>query len=184
MSMKNIRTKAILFMTMAFVFQSCEKYLSTVPDQRAVLDKPESISELLVNAYPKANYAPFCETMSDNVVENVHVAPNLSNTQAYKWDDVDATGVDWPINYWNHCYKAIAAANQALKTISEMEDQSAYRAQKGEALVARAYAHFMLVTFWSKPYHTATESDPGIPYVLEPENVVHKQYDRKTVAYV
>lgn len=169
----------------AFFFQSCEKYLSTVPDQRAVLDKPETISELLVNAYPKANYMPFCEAMSDNVRENIHVSPTLANLQAYKWDDVEATGVDWPINYWNHCYKAIAAANQALKTISEVEDKSAYSAQLGEALVARAYAHFMLVTLWAKPYNVATAgSDPGIPYVTEPENVVHKQYERKTVAYV
>ncbi|WP_199118373.1 RagB/SusD family nutrient uptake outer membrane protein [Pedobacter sp. ASV28] len=177
--------KLMLLVATVFIFQSCEKYLSTVPDQRAVLDKPEAVSELLVNAYPKANYMPFCEAMSDNMVENIHVPPILSNLQAYKWEDVEATGVDWPINYWNHCYKAIAVANQALKAISEASNPSIYRAQMGEALVARAYAHFMLVTLWAKPYDAASSnSDPGIPYVLEPENVVHKQYERKTVAYV
>ncbi len=167
------------------LFPSCEKYLSTVPDQRAVLDKPEAVSELLVNAYPKANYMPFLEAMSDNVVENIKVVPTLSNLQAYKWEEVEATGVDWPINYWNHCYKAIAVTNQALKAISEAPNQADYNAQKGEALVARAYAHFMLVTLWSKPFDASTSNtDPGVPYVLEPENVVHKQYERKTVAYV
>lgn len=175
---------ALLIVTV-LAFQSCEKYLSTVPDQRAELNSPEAVSELLVNAYPKANYMPFCEMMSDNVVENTRIAPDLSNLQAYKWEDVEATGVDWPINYWNQCYKAVAAANQSLKAISEAQNQSDYRAQKGEALVARAYAHFMLVTLWCKPYNeTTSNADPGIPYVLEPENVVHKQYERKTVAYV
>jgi hypothetical protein len=180
---REIKLAALLLSLVAL--SSCEKYLSTVPDQRAELDKPEAVSELLVNAYPKGNYQPFCESMSDNVVENIQVAPTLTNLQAYKWEDVESTGVDWPINYWNQCYKAIAVANQALKAISEAADPTAYQAQKGEALVARAYAHFMLVTLWAKPYDENTSNtDPGIPYVLEPENVVHKQYERKTVAYV
>jgi starch-binding outer membrane protein, SusD/RagB family len=43
----------------------------------------------------------------------------------------------------------------------------------------------MLVTFFSKFYDATTASqDPGIPYVTEPETVVTKQYERKTVAYV
>ena len=177
--------KFILLFAAVLMLSSCEKYLSTVPDQRAVLDKPEAVSELLVNAYPKGNYMAFCEAMSDNVVENIHVAPTLTNLQAFKWEDVESTGVDWPINYWNQCYKAIAAANQALKAISEATNQADYNAQKGEAMVARAYAHFMLVTLWAKPFDPATSNtDPGVPYVLEPENVVHKQYERKTVAYV
>jgi hypothetical protein len=185
MIIKYKEIKLLMFIAAVCSFQSCEKYLSTVPDQRAVLDKPEAVSELLVNAYPKANYMPFCESMSDNMVENIFVSPTLSNLQAYKWEDVEATGVDWPINYWNHCYKAVAVANQALKAISEAKDQPSYNPQKGEALVARAYAHFMLVNLWSKTYNVNTaNTDPGIPYVLEPENVVHKQYERKTVAYV
>jgi len=166
-------------------FSSCEKYLSINPDQRANLDDPEAISELLVNAYPKANYMVFLEAMSDNSVENIQVAPTLSNLQSYKWSEVEATGSDTPTSYWNQCYKAIAVANQAIKTISEVENPSVYKAQLGEALVARAYAHFMLVTLWCKTYNeTTSNTDPGIPYVLEPENVVHKQYERKTVAYV
>jgi len=87
--------------------------------------------------------------------------------------------------YWAKAYKAIAAANLALQVISEAADPSLFSAQKGEALVARAYAHFMLVSFFSKFYDPATAgTDPGIPYVTVPEDVVIKQYERKTVAYV
>ncbi|WP_187774908.1 RagB/SusD family nutrient uptake outer membrane protein [Pedobacter sp. BS3] len=179
--------KLLIYTTSTFVLLStgCEKYLSTIPDQRASLTTPESVSELLVNAYPHANYMPTCEAMSDNVSENTEIAPSLSNLTAYKWEPVEATGIDWQINYWNACYEAIAVANQALETISQANDPQAYAAQKGEALLARAYAHFMLVNLWCKPYNkTTSESDPGIPYVLEPEKVVMKRYERKTVAYV
>ena len=72
-----------------------------------------------------------------------------------------------------------------METISKAANPNDYSAQKGEALVARAYAHFMLVNFFSKFYDPATAStDPGIPYVTEPEKVFIKQYDRKTVQYV
>src|SRR5690606_25051836 len=64
-------------------------------------------------------------------------------------------------------------------------DGKDYSAQKGEALVARAYAHFMLVTLYANVYDPVTAStDPGIPYVKEPEEIVLKKYERKTVQYV
>jgi hypothetical protein len=66
-----------------------------------------------------------------------------------------------------------------------MPDKSALGPHMGEAYLARAYAHFMLVTLFSKAYDPATAaSDPGIPYVTEPETKVFVTYDRKTVAYV
>ncbi len=90
-----------------------------------------------------------------------------------------------PKSFWYACYTSVAAANQALKTISEVANPDDYKNQKGEALVARAFSHFMLVCFFSKFYDPATAaSDPGIPYVTVPENVVIKQYERKTVQYV
>jgi hypothetical protein len=60
-----------------------------------------------------------------------------------------------------------------------------YNAQKGEALLARAYAHFMLVNYFCKFFDPQQNNDgPGIPYVTVPENVVIKQYERGTVANV
>src|SRR5678810_679707 len=66
-----------------------------------------------------------------------------------------------------------------------IRDRDEYASQKAEALVARAYAHFMLVNVFAKFYDPATAStDPGIPYVTEPERNFIKQYDRGTVASV
>ena len=43
----------------------------------------------------------------------------------------------------------------------------------------------MLVTLFAKTYNPATaSSDPGIPYVTEPEKEVFKNYERNTVAFV
>jgi hypothetical protein len=127
----------------------------------------------------------FAESISDNVADKGAGVIELHNRDPYFFEDTKDNQQDSPEFYWNECYRAIAAANLALQAIDNAPDSARYRAQKGEALVARAYAHFMLVNFFSKFYDATTAaSDPGIPYVTEVENVVIKQYDRRTVAYV
>jgi len=165
----------------------CKKYLEKNPDNRASLNSPTQVSQLLATAYPQGNYMAFCESISDNVTDKGAGVQDKTNIDPYFFRDVTSKDQDSPENYWNACYTAIAAANQALATIKSVSgpDTAQYQAQKGEALVCRAYAHFMLVTFFSKVYDPGTAStDMGIPYVTDPENVVFKKYDRKTVAYV
>lgn len=172
----------ITIMTMA----GCNSFLDQLPDQRTELNTPSKISELLVTAYPGANYITFTEAMSDNVTDNFGMG-NVENinTDPYFWRDVQGINQDSPTFYWNNCYAAIAASNQALEAIQTLGDGPELRSQKGEALVTRAYSHFMLVNLFSKTYDPATAStDLGIPYVLEPEKVVWKNYERRTVAYV
>ena len=166
---------------------ACNKFLEKEPDNRAVINTPDKVSQLLGTAYPQGNYQPFAETMSDNVTDIGNGDVETDNTihDPYFFIDTRENQQDSPEFYWDACYTAIAAANQALETISKVSDPNDYTAQKGEALVARAYAHFMLVNFFSKFYDSTTASaDPGIPYVTEPETVFIKQYDRKTVQYV
>lgn len=183
--MKNI-LKISIFTFFLITFTSCEKYLDTIPDNRTEINTPEKISELLVSAYPDANYQAFCEIMSDNVDDNYNnstVSPIYS--KPYFWEDVLQIDADASQYYWASCYKAIAAANQALAAIDKLGNTTSLMPQKGEALIARAYSHFMLVCLFSKFYDVSTAStDLGIPYVTEPENVVLKKYDRKTVAFV
>jgi hypothetical protein len=164
---------------------SCKKFLEQPPDNRTVLNSPEKVSQLLGTAYPHANYMAFCESISDNVADKGIGSLERTNIDPFNFKDVANTEEDSPEFYWNACYKAIAAANQALESCAKAKDPENYRAQKGEALVCRAYAHFMLVTFFAKVYDATTAgSDPGIPYVLQPEKVVFQQYERKTVQYV
>lgn len=165
----------------------CRKYLEQAPDQRTQLNTVEKVAELLATAYPQADYATFTEAASDNAADKGPggtVSEDI-NTNPYFFRDVPDRDQGTPSNYWNACYQSIAACNLALEAISKADNPEDYRAQKGEALVARAYNHFMLVTLFSKVYNPATAGqDPGIPYVTTPEKVVNGQYDRKTVAYV
>jgi hypothetical protein len=163
---------------------SCDDFLSETPDNRTQIDSPEKISELLVSAYPIASYMEFTETMTDNVFDTGNLPmTTVQNTQNYNWEVPEDIQNDSPSFYWDACYTAIAHANQALDAIYKLGDPKELNPQKGEALMARAYAHFMLTTLWSKRYNpTTAATDLGIPYVLEPEDVLLKDYKRNTVA--
>lgn len=181
--------KKIIIYTMlsALVLSSgCKKYLEQAPDQRTKLNTPGKVSELLVTAYPKANLFLLSEAMSDNPIDNSTAGGvNQMNIGGYFWNDPESISQDSPTYYWGSCYEAIAAANQALEACNNAANPQEYSSQRGEALIARAYAHFMLVTYYAKAYDPATSgTDPGIPYVTAPEKIVLQQYDRKTVAYV
>lgn len=180
--------KIFLYATLSALFLAtgCKKFLEHQPDDRTELNSPVKVAELLANAYPHGNYITMAESMSDNAGDKGGTGRSLPNSLAWAYaDQIDATSLDTPPFYWNACYKAIAAANYALEVIESAPDKSTYSASKGEALVARAYAHFMLVTFFAKPYDASTSSsDLGIPYVTTPQKVVEGSYNRGTVASV
>lgn len=180
--------KVCLYITLGLAVGAagCNKYLDKDPDVRAQLNSPEKVAQLIATAYPGMSHWAFTEAASDNVSDKGNGSTEYESQDAFTFRDViRANQEDSPEGYWGSCYKAIAAANEALSAIAKAPNQAAYSAQKGEALVARAYSHFMLVNLFSKFYNPATAgSDPGIPYVTEPENVVVKQYERKTVQYV
>lgn len=184
--MKNI-IKVSLLLALSINF-SCKKFLEKEPDSNRVdVKNKEQIAQLLMSAYPKANYLTFAESMSDNVDDKGQGTEDVTNRMAYRFEEVNSTpnDQDSPQMYWSEAYSAIASANQALKFISEAPDSANMRGLIGEALVARAYSHFMLVQYFSQFYNASTaDTDLGIPYVDEPENVVIKKYDRKTVKYV
>jgi hypothetical protein len=165
---------------------SCKKFLEHQPDDRTELNSSIKVAELLANAYPHGNYLAFAEAMSDNAGDKGTTGRDLPNSSPWNYiDQIDATSEDTPPFYWNSCYKAIAAANYALEAIDKAGNTAEYSASRGEALVARAYVHFMLVTFFAKAYDPATaESDPGIPYVTLPQKIVEGNYTRGTVASV
>ncbi|MFC5048098.1 RagB/SusD family nutrient uptake outer membrane protein [Aquimarina hainanensis] len=175
-----------LLIAISTVLFSCDSFLDEVPDNRTQIDNAEKIAELLTKAYPEASYTTFIEPRTDNADDKGASARELRvNTEMYFWRDVDDPDSDFPTNYWNESYKAIAQANHALAAIEELGGGSDLNYLKGEALLARAYAHFMLVNIWGKTYNPATAaSDLGIPYVTEPEDIVIKDYKRNSVKEV
>lgn len=164
---------------------SCDDFLSEIPDNRTQIDTPEKISELLVTAYPDRTYMVIAETMSDNVFDCGIQSTSISNAQSFNWEMQNQIDEDTENGFWTGSYKAIAAANQALDAIEKLGNPTNLDPQKGEALVARAYSHFMLVSLWANRYNPATAAtDLGVPYITKPEASLLVQYKRNTVKEV
>jgi hypothetical protein len=167
-------------------FSSCNDFLDEAPDNRTEIDSKEKVRQLLASAYPQACYAYLTEMMSDNTDESTGVDWTYTplQKQAYEWGDITPIDYDSPQWVWELFYNGAAAANAALDAIEKLDDPASAKAQKGEALLCRAYAEFVLVNLFSKPYGTSSESDMGVPYPLKPQTQVGEQYDRSTVAKV
>lgn len=157
----------------------CDSFLDELPDGRTELNSEEKIYELLGNAYTQGSSMAIAETMSDNAGNKIELAENnILNADLYHWRDNNQIGQDTPSFVWEMGYSAIAAANQALESADafNLPKNSPVR---GEALVARAFAHFELAILWAKPYNEATaQTDLGLVYVTEAEKVVYKKYKR------
>jgi hypothetical protein len=180
------KLKITLLLLVLIGVSSCDDFLSEKPDNRTEINTPDKISEVLVNAYPQMSYFDIAETMSDNVFDSGMAETLPKNEQNYNWEiQTETNKIDTQAFYWDACYTAIAHANTALQAIEELGSPSSLNPQKGEALLARAYSHFMLVTFWAKRYNPATAgTDIGIPYVTKPETELVPQYKRNTIQEV
>lgn len=164
---------------------SCSDFLDKAPDNRTELTTEKSIQKLMVSAYPKTTPALIGEFYSDNVDENSRQYSYWGKVEQelYNWKDGYEEDQDSPTSLWNDCYLAIASANNVLQAIDKQGNPASLQPYKGEALICRAYAHFLLATTFCKQYNPATaDSDLGIEYVTEPETSVSPAYHRGTVA--
>ncbi|MGF1925353.1 MAG: RagB/SusD family nutrient uptake outer membrane protein, partial [Bacteroidia bacterium] len=175
----------ILGGVLLLVSPSCKKYLDQTPDNRAEIDNVDKLAQLVATAYPSRDYLTFTEAASDNSEDKGVGIGTTSDVVdfPYAWQDVIGDGTNTSTAYWNACYEAIAAANQALESIETANLGSAALPYKGEALVCRAYAHYMLVNLFASSYEIGgANTAPGIPYVTKPETKVIQEYSRGTVA--
>lgn len=181
----NVKTLSAYLLVFAISFSGCKKFLDTLPDTRTELNTVDKVRSLLATAYPQAAYQKIAEIMSDNAQDKGPASNTKPMDQTYfSFGDFvsDAGTQDGTVMYWSAAYAAIAASNAALDAIEKAPNPNDYSAEKGEALMCRAYAHFMLTTLFAKPYdETQSKNDPGIPYVTKPETVVFGKYSRGTV---
>lgn len=187
--MKNIKIYSVAFSLLGFLvlMTGCNKYLDKLPDNRAELNNKDKIAKLLVSAYPAQTPLLCAELSSDNVDDYGVNNPNTSRLfdQLFYWKDVSEDGNDSPKSVWQECYSAIASANQALYAIEELGNPTELSAQRGEALVARAYSHFLLVNLFAQHYSKKNgASDLGIVYMTAPEQTLNPTYKRNTVEEV
>lgn len=187
MKRSNILNTVFALAVTGMTLSSCNDFLDTMPDNRTTVNTEDKAKSMLVSAYPKNTYMLFCEYMSDNVDDYGENNPETDRfiDQVYNWQDVTEIDNDSPESYWEASYGAIANANQALAAINEMgaDKNETLRQAKAEALLSRAYNHFMLTNIFCKNYNATTSSkDLGIPYMEKPETKLSPKYERGTVA--
>ncbi|MEI5984084.1 RagB/SusD family nutrient uptake outer membrane protein [Sphingobacterium sp. PU5-4] len=178
------KINVILLAGLALTASSCNKYLDVEPDNRTTINSVDKVAQLVATAYPGYDYLSFAEAASDNAEDKGPGVGSSVDTRdrPYVWEDQIGSGTNTPTNYWNGCYEAIAAANQALESIEENQFGDEVLQYKGEALIARAYAHHMLAIFFAKSYEIGgTNDSPGIPYVKAPGTKVFGDFTRGTV---
>ena len=164
---------------------SCNDFLDKMPDSRAEIDTNEKVALLLTSAYPQTNSIVMAEMSSDNAMDNgsTFTFEDKVQEEAYLWKDITSEDSDAPKDFWNSCYSAVATANQALSAIEEMGNPADLQAQRGEALVCRAWAMFQLSGIFCLAYNPETAaSDMGLPYPTAPETELNPHYERGTLA--
>ena len=169
---------------------SCDSYLDELPDNRMELTGLSHVEKLLVTAYPSNEPLLVAEFMSDNVDDYGPDNPNTSRfmDQLYAWEDITEANNSSPENFWEDCYACIATANSALEALETLRGQAAdseLSQVRGEALLCRAYAHFMLANMFCMAYSPATaESTPGIVYMDHAADELTYNPDRPSLAEV
>ncbi len=169
-------------MLLTLTLVSCNSFLDTVPDNRTEVDNVTKLGKLVGAAYPQGSYAVNFNARVDFVSDKGTGTETLSNTDAFFWRDVASTAQDSPEYFWTHCYYAIANANEAITSAPKISGDGVIEFV-GEAKLARAFSHFLLVTTFARFWEPAGDnSSMGVPYITEPEDVVIKNYERGTVA--
>lgn len=186
--MKRFKLNFTALALASLTLMSCNDFLDTLPDNRAEIDTEEEVKKLLTSAYPETECLLMGETMSDNVDDYGENNPYTDKfyDQLYHWQDVTEVSNESPLTFWRGQYAAIASANQALASIDAMakngELSDNLKKARAEALLCRAYAHFMLINIFCNNYNSQTSStDLGLPYEVKPETKIYPEYERGTV---
>ena len=191
MKIKNIIYKGSLMLASVAILASCSDQLDTLPDNRTTLDTPKKIAGLLVTAYPDRTPTLFNEWMSDNTdyMGAQNSQGNRGGDQHFFWQEQTEGGNDSPEMVWMLYYEGVYKANEALAAIDEQggPKNDILRNSKGEALLIRAYDHFILANEFCRPYNGKTSTkDAGLYYAtgIADFSAAAEQSNRGTVADV
>lgn len=163
---------------------SCNGYLDKLPDDRATIDTKEKVSKLITSAYPTVSTILVSEISSDNVTDNGKKYGTLPQVdEMYRFKTITSESNDTPHHLWNGYYKAVATVNEALQSIKDMGNPDDLKAQRGEALMCRAFSMFQMSTVFCMAYDPQkADQYLGLPYPMEPEQSVNTKYKRGTLA--
>lgn len=162
----------------ALLTGSCSDFTDVQPKGKNLLSSTDQLEMLLNNEFQMSVSDLYI--LSGDMIRSFSNVPTLINqpnkTRAaiiITWDGsnqdkmAELTSSDGD---YTNCYNIIGKiANPILSHIDAAEGDEATKVKlKCEALVLRAYFHWLLVNKFAKAYNPATaEQDPGIPYVTD-----------------
>ncbi|MCL2073101.1 MAG: RagB/SusD family nutrient uptake outer membrane protein [Marinilabiliaceae bacterium] len=189
-----------LFLAILIALSSCNDSLEDSLDLSEQKSETETVTKdellrLLSYAYSGANYGVLGELSSDNLIDNnsPHENGSFFDLSAYDpiHDEMFAWGpivtdsdYDSPSLIWEQFYRSISMCNHVLNGIEKLETEGKgndVQGLKGEALISRAYHHFILVNIFSHAYKDANQTDLGIPYLTQTEIELTVNENRGTV---
>ncbi|WP_303036561.1 RagB/SusD family nutrient uptake outer membrane protein [uncultured Muribaculum sp.] len=184
--MKKYIIQASVLALSAMALTGCDDFLDTMPDNRATLNNEEKITKMLVSAYPDSEYLYVAELMSDNT-DDIGGPQNPYThrwaEEIYAWKDETEKRNSSTENFWSASYGCIAAANEVLQALDKIGELSpTLKECKGEALLCRAYNHFMLANMFCQAYTKNAASHLGLPYMEACESELVPQYERGNLA--
>lgn len=164
----------------------CDSFLDVTPDSRSNLNSTDKVYEMLVSCYPTKFTAPIFEHRTDNVMDNgprFEESPRIHVRENYHWKaNTGPASEDNTLGLWDECYSSIANANILLDGIKKLGDGPELQAAKGEALICRAYSHFLMVNTFAPAYSSTTaKSALGIPYATKVESKIGTTYKRESL---
>ena len=181
--MMGLMLGAAFFILQSSLFISCDEYLDKLPDDRATVDTPEKVTKLVASAYPLSSTILISEMSADNITDNGTQYGTLPHVEEmYRFKQVTSDDNDSPRDLWNNFYSAVATANETLQAIGELGSSAELNAQRGEALLCRAFGMFQMATVFCMAYDpTKADEYLGLPYPMEPEQSAETQYVRGTL---
>ncbi|MEO6150801.1 MAG: RagB/SusD family nutrient uptake outer membrane protein [Mucilaginibacter sp.] len=171
--MKKIYIYASL--TLLLAVGACKKELTqnpynSIPVEQA-FNKPDDFTNAVRGAYGALLGAAYyggqdngamvstADVLADNLILNQSGRKSQLKYYIYKY----VAGDTWEM--WRYAYKAILRSNYILANINKLPAGEFKDNVQGEALAIRALAHFDLLRLYAKSYTSATDADPGVPYV-------------------
>lgn len=167
-----------LFLGVALLAGSCSDFTDVKPKGKNLLSTTNEL-EMLLNYEFYFSPSDVRHISGDIIYAYSNVASMISQPNKTKrvilitWDDAnmdkmaELTSSDYE---YEDMYGVIGKiSNPIISLVDQAEGPETMKKQlKAEALVLRAYFHYLLVNKFAKAYNPATaETDPGIPYMKE-----------------
>lgn len=194
-----MKSKHIILSTLTILglFTSCNKWLDLQPKGKILLTSAEEYGMLFDNitSYGISDIAYLNDEgwVNAQTVASVWGAPNLTTANFLYLMDYDRSlnadgnsGTNGTTMYQT-LYQRIARVANTI--IYEKDDMSGTEAEKAtviaESKMLRAYAYFLLINMYAKPYDKATAAnDGGVPLKLDPYIETQPEPAKSTVAEV